>query len=150
MITNVSQSIYVYKATCLRVIDGDTIDAQIDLGFKINWSSHIRFQGIDVYETRGATKNDLGVAGKQFTQLAFDTFGTDFYLKSIKDEVAIYNRVAGELYLETKTADGHRAFVDLIQSLRANGYDKSGAVPHNTGDPIWIIRQADDIMSLFV
>ena len=35
---------YTYKAKCLRVVDGDTLDAQIDLGFDTYVKKRIRFQ----------------------------------------------------------------------------------------------------------
>ena len=33
---------YNYNATCVRVVDGDTIDAEIDLGFDIKVTKRIR------------------------------------------------------------------------------------------------------------
>ena len=38
---------YTYKIDVLRVIDGDTIDANIDLGFDISVKKRIRFLGIN-------------------------------------------------------------------------------------------------------
>jgi len=43
---------YKYYITVLRVIDGDTIDAMVDLGFDIWIKKRIRFLGIDAPETR--------------------------------------------------------------------------------------------------
>ena len=43
---------YTYKAKCIRVIDGDTIDADIDLGFDITIRKRIRLSGIDTPESR--------------------------------------------------------------------------------------------------
>ena len=43
---------YTYKAKLLRVVYGDTIDAEIDLGFKIYIKERIRLAGIDTPETR--------------------------------------------------------------------------------------------------
>jgi len=42
---------YVYKATVLRVIDGDTYDVQIDLGFHLTIQKRVRLLGIDTPET---------------------------------------------------------------------------------------------------
>ena len=38
---------YNYKISLLRVVDGDTIDAEIDLGFDIKVKKRIRFAGIN-------------------------------------------------------------------------------------------------------
>ena len=43
---------YEYKAKLLRVIDGDTIDCVIDLGFNVRLKERIRLKGIDTPETR--------------------------------------------------------------------------------------------------
>jgi micrococcal nuclease len=43
---------YKYYITVLRVIDGDTIDAMVDLGFDTWVKKRIRFMGIDAPETR--------------------------------------------------------------------------------------------------
>ncbi len=43
---------YKYKAKLIRVVDGDTIDAEIDLGFKIYIKERIRLAGIDTPESR--------------------------------------------------------------------------------------------------
>ena len=43
---------YTYKAKCTRVVDGDTIDASIDLGFDITINKRIRLAGINAPESR--------------------------------------------------------------------------------------------------
>tara|TARA_R110000823_G_scaffold285222_2_gene403692 strand:+ start:126 stop:464 length:339 start_codon:yes stop_codon:yes gene_type:complete len=43
---------YKYYIEVLRVLDGDTVDAMVDLGFKIWTKKRIRFVGIDAPETR--------------------------------------------------------------------------------------------------
>ena len=41
---------YIYQATCTRVVDGDTIDADIDLGFRMLRRERLRLLGIDTPE----------------------------------------------------------------------------------------------------
>ena len=43
---------YTYKIKLDRVIDGDTIDAHIDLGFDVSVKKRIRFKGINTPESR--------------------------------------------------------------------------------------------------
>ena len=43
---------YNYNAICTRVVDGDTVDAMIDLGFDTWVHKRIRLEGIDAPETR--------------------------------------------------------------------------------------------------
>ena len=59
---------YEYKCELIKVVDGDTIDAYIDLGFKVILKERIRLMGIDTPESR--TKNlfekSWGKASKKF------------------------------------------------------------------------------------
>ena len=43
---------YTYKISPLKIVDGDTIDAEIDLGFDIKVKKRIRFMGINAPESR--------------------------------------------------------------------------------------------------
>jgi len=58
---------YQYKAKAERVVDGDTIDVTIDLGFKITTHQRIRLAGIDTPEVYSVKKDSdehrRGIAG---------------------------------------------------------------------------------------
>ena len=58
---------YEYKAKLDRVVDGDTIDANIDLGFDVSVHKRIRLAGIDSPEsrTRDLEEKKRGLASKQ-------------------------------------------------------------------------------------
>ena len=49
---------YEYKAKLIRVVDGDTFDAMIDLGFNTWVKKRIRLAGIDAYESRTRDKEE--------------------------------------------------------------------------------------------
>jgi micrococcal nuclease len=46
------KDLYTYKAVVNRVVDGDTCDLSIDLGFTVSWKSTCRFYGINTPELR--------------------------------------------------------------------------------------------------
>ena len=48
---------YKYKAVIVNVVDGDTFDMNIDLGFNIHIHERVRLLNIDTPENRGAEKN---------------------------------------------------------------------------------------------
>lgn len=86
---------YTYKAKLDRVVDGDTIDAHIDLGFDITIHKRIRLAGIDTPEsrTRDLEEKVRGLASKdKLVELLGDG---DFILES--KEVGKYGRVLGTL-----------------------------------------------------
>ena len=87
---------YTYKAKLDRVIDGDTIDANINLGFDITIHKRIRLTGIDTPEsrTRDLEEKARGLASKaRLTELLGEG---DFILES--REVGKFGRVLGTLY----------------------------------------------------
>ena len=58
---------FIYRGKLDRVIDGDTIDAMIDVGFDIWVHKRIRFSGIDTWEsrTRDLDEKKKGLAAKE-------------------------------------------------------------------------------------
>lgn len=138
-----SQSIYTYKATIVRVIDADTCESVIDLGFKIEWRTIVRFVDFDAYEVRGANAHPRGkLASSALTDLLRDHApGGLCYLRTDRDEIAIYNRVAGWAYLQ-----GATGFIDVTATLRARGWDKRDEAAFDSFDPkALVVIQAADI-----
>jgi micrococcal nuclease len=91
---------YTYNAKLDRVIDGDTIDANIDLGFDITIHKRIRLTGIDTPEsrTRDLEEKKRGLAAKdRLIELLEDG---SFILES--REVGKFGRVLGTLHTINK------------------------------------------------
>ena len=61
---------YRYDAKVLRVIDGDTIDCLVDLGFKMSMTERFRLYGVDTPETRTKDKEEKkrGLEAKKFVR----------------------------------------------------------------------------------
>jgi len=63
---------YQYKATVERIVDGDTIDLTIDLGFKITTHQRIRLAGIDTPEIFSVKKDtpeyNLGLEARNYVE----------------------------------------------------------------------------------
>lgn len=62
--TTHAEDLYEYAATITRVVDGDTVDAMIDVGFCIHLACRIRLIGINTPEKRGKTR-ELGLAATE-------------------------------------------------------------------------------------
>lgn len=88
-----------YKCTMLRVVDGDTVDVDIDLGFGV-WmrKQRIRLYGIDTPEsrTRDLEEKKYGLAAKDF--LVKWTSAGELVLKTHKDDRGKFGRILGEIY----------------------------------------------------
>ena len=89
---------YIYKITVTRVVDGDTVDAVIHLGFDLTLKKRIRLHGINCPETRTRDKAEKikGYAAKEFLQGIVDNHDGQLYLQSM--DKGKYGRCVGILY----------------------------------------------------
>ena len=89
---------YVYKAKLDRVVDGDTIDVHIDLGFSVSVKKRVRFVGINAPEsrTRDLKEKARGLAAKDRVK-AILAENPSFTLEST--EIGKYGRVLGKIHL---------------------------------------------------
>ena len=90
---------YTYTIEVIRVIDGDTIDAKIDLGFDVSIKKRIRFMGINTPEsrTRDLEEKARGLAAKDRVKQLLEGSNT-IQLKS--HGVGKYGRCLGEIHLD--------------------------------------------------
>jgi len=91
---------YEYRCKVNHIVDGDTVDVDIDLGFGV-WlhKERIRMYGIDTPEsrTRDLEEKKYGLAAKKFlTEMLNDPKGLT--LKTSKDATGKYGRILGELW----------------------------------------------------
>ena len=90
---------YTYKIKgIIKIIDGDTIDVLIDLGFEIYVQKRVRLYGINTPEvrTRDLDEKEKGIAAKTRLEELCETNGDDYLvLKSYG--VGKYGRVLGEI-----------------------------------------------------
>ena len=93
-----------YNAEVLRVIDGDSVELAIDLGFDISIKHSIRLAGIDAPETFGVKKTSLeyqtGLKSKNWLKDKLE--GKKVIFLSIKDRDEKYGRFLGKIYLDGK------------------------------------------------
>jgi len=113
---------FEYKAKIDKVVDGDTVDVVIDLGFKITTFQRIRFADIDTPEIFGVKKDSeeykKGMAAKEFVEKRFAENQNEIFLQVLK-VADKYGRYVGILWLadsETSLNDelvetGHAKYV---------------------------------------
>tara|TARA_R110000851_G_scaffold281965_3_gene435467 strand:- start:1269 stop:1661 length:393 start_codon:yes stop_codon:yes gene_type:complete len=92
---------YFYGATLLRVVDGDTIDALIDLGFKTFVKNRIRYMGIDTWEsrTRDLEEKKKGKAAKARNKELLEENDGKFLVQS--HGLGKYGRLLGEIFVDS-------------------------------------------------
>ena len=111
-----------YSAKLLRVVDGDTCDAMIDLGFDTWVKKRIRFYGVDTWESRTRNKEEKvkGLAAKAYVKdLLENSDEGKFVLKSYG--VGKYGRVLGELFVK-----GNETSVNELLKENGHAYEYHG------------------------
>ena len=121
---------YRYKVDVTRIVDGDTVDVDIDLGFGI-WmkKQRVRLMGIDTPESRTRDLEEK-YYGKQ----------AKYFLTSLLEETEVelivldkgkFGRIIGEIFIIEKHAEGHPVFeVDIEKSVNQLMMDNHHAVPY--------------------
>lgn len=97
---------YEYRVKKITgVVDGDTIDVDIDLGFNVSFSQRVRLAGIDTPESRTKDKfeKSLGIESKEYLKSKLKD-ATLVVIKTEKpDSSEKYGRILGWLYVDGDT-----------------------------------------------
>jgi micrococcal nuclease len=113
-----------YKCKILRVVDGDTVDVDIDLGFGI-WmhKERVRLLGIDTPESRTRDKEEkkFGLLSKEYVKSHYPV-GSMAILRTHKDKTGKFGRILGELVWEDSTIN--KIMVDEHYAVLYNGQSK--------------------------
>lgn len=109
---------YEYRVKkVVGVVDGDTIDVELDLGFNISYSQRVRLAGIDTPESRTTDKKEkaLGLESKQRLKDVLSKAQIIVIKTELPDSSEKYGRILGWLF-----TDGAEKSVN--EALVADGY----------------------------
>ena len=100
---------FEYNGTLVKVLDGDTIDCYIDLGFDLKIKKRVRYMGIDTWEsrTRDLEEKKKGLAAKARNKELLEA-GT---FKIVSYGTGKFGRVLGEIFV-SPDAVGENAVID--------------------------------------
>jgi len=118
---------YIYRAKLDRVVDGDTVDAMIDIGFDIWVKKRIRFMGLDAWEsrTRDLEEKKKGLAAKaRVIELLSETSSKPGYFRLKSHGVGKYGRVLGELFIQD--TDGNSICINETLKTEGHAYEYHG------------------------
>ncbi len=117
---------YIYRGKLERVVDGDTIDALIDVGFDIWIKKRIRYSGIDTWEsrTRDLEEKAKGLEAKaRNKELLMEISSKSGYFRLKSYGVGKYGRVLGEIFIEDKDGKQYNINQTLISEGHAYVYE---------------------------
>jgi micrococcal nuclease len=109
---------YEYRVKqVLKVVDGDTIDVDIDLGFNISYTQRVRLAGIDTPEsrTKDLTEKALGLESKKYLETLLKSAKLIVIKTEKPDSTEKYGRILGWLFIDESTES-------VNASLVAGGY----------------------------
>ena len=91
---------YKYRAEVVRVVDGDTVDAEVDLGFDVRLSARFRMQGIN------APEKNTQDGKKSLARLAeLLPVGSQVVIQTTKDKREKYGRYLGTFLVAGKSVN---------------------------------------------
>ena len=118
------KQVYKHGYSCKldRVVDGDTCDAMIDLGFNTWVHARIRFYGVDTWEsrTRDLEEKAKGLEAKAYVKDLLEN-SDDGKFSIISHGRGKYGRVLGELFVK-----GHEKSVNELLKENGHAYEYHG------------------------
>jgi|TARA_R100001594_G_scaffold6273_1_gene18095 micrococcal nuclease len=106
---------YEYACKVERVVDGDTIDVVLDLGFDIQYKSRVRLYGIDTPESRTRDRDEKarGKMAGAFLKEAIEKGEKVVIQTKLKDSRGKFGRVLGDVVVDE---------VNINKSMIENNY----------------------------
>lgn len=86
---------YSYRARCVKVVDGDTVDCDVDLGFHITTRVRVRLAGINAPELNSPNAEHRTLANEAKNHLIDSILNKDILLETSKTEK--YGRYLGSI-----------------------------------------------------
>ena len=116
---------YEYKCTIDRVVDGDTVDATLDLGFSVLYNSRVRLFGIDTPESRTRNKDEKsrGKLAAKFLSDAIEKADTVIIRTELRDSRGKFGRVLGTIVCDG--VDINNAMVENYMAAKYFGQNKT-------------------------
>ena len=114
---------YRYKVEVTRVVDGDTVDVDIDLGFGMTYKKQrVRMKGIDTPEsrTRDLVEKKFGLASKEFLKSQLK----DQEIELVSHDKGKFGRILGELFVGSSAYSINKIMIDNHHAVIYDGQSK--------------------------
>ena len=124
-----------------KVVDGDTIDVIIDMGFDIMYKSRVRLFGIDTPEarTRNLDEKKRGLLAKKYLQEALKA-GKTLSIKTYKDnETGKFGRILGDVFIDGKSVNAQ--MVKDFMAVPYTGQSKQAIMQLHESNKKMLIKQ---------
>jgi micrococcal nuclease len=103
---------YEYSAKCIRVVDGDTVDLDIDLGLDIHHQVRVRLYGINTPELHSSVPEEQAKARQARLFLMTLLGSEDLIIKTEKDKTEKYGRYLAEIFTDGDPVSMNQKLLD--------------------------------------
>ena len=114
---------YRYKVSVVKVVDGDTVDVDIDLGFGMSYKKQrVRMLGIDTPEsrTRDLVEKKFGKASKAHLKSILESGG----IQLVSHDKGKFGRILGELFIGDSSYSINQQMIDEHHAVAYTGGNK--------------------------
>ena len=114
---------YEYRVDIVKVVDGDTVDVDIDLGFGMTYKKQrVRMKGIDTPEsrTRDLVEKKFGLASKEFLKSQLK----DQKIELVSHDKGKFGRILGELFVGGSAYSINKIMIDNHYAVLYDGQSK--------------------------
>ena len=135
---------YRYKVDIVKVIDGDTVDVDIDLGFCMVYKKQrVRLKGIDTPEsrTRNLEEKKFGLAAKAY--LKEQLTGEDAYthIELVSHDKGKFGRILGELFVGGSSCSINQLMIDKHHAVPYDGQSKEQIAENHLKNRQWLTER---------
>ena len=122
-----SKDPYIYRIKSVnKVVDGDTIDASIDLGFDISLEKRIRLAGVDTPESRTTDLKEkaMGLESKEWLKKKLEGVKDIIIKTELPDSTEKYGRIIGHLFINGQEISLNNQMINEGYALAYDGGTK--------------------------
>jgi len=132
---------HIYRAEVTRVVDGDTCDVTLHLGFDILYKGRVRLTGIDTPEsrTRDLVEKKFGLASKQYFKDWL--YEHDYQVLVESTEKGKFGRILGRIYDKDKTVCYNDKSIEDHHAVEYNGENKELVKQQHMANRTWLTEQ---------
>jgi micrococcal nuclease len=134
--------VYRYRVTIVKVIDGDTVDVDIDLGFAVVLKKQrVRLYEIDTPEsrTRDLVEKKFGLLSKSYLLNKLDNADT---ITLVSHDKGKFGRILGELFIDDDSKSVNMQMVDDHHAVYYYGQNKDDVEQEHLINREWLIKNS--------
>ena len=141
---------YVYKATLDRVVDGDTVDFNIDLGFDV-WlnGKRVRLHHVDTPEkrTRDLLEKHFGFIASDFVLIKLIDANRIVIQTTIDGPNDKYGRILGEIWVNDDSTTLNDQLIEKRYAVKYEGQNKSDIADEHINNMRYLVEDAGVVLS---